>query len=75
MAQLLEATFPCGSVTGAPKIAAMKTIAALETSSRAGYTGALVVAVPGELDSSVLIRTAEYDNDESPMGHRWRDNR
>jgi len=60
IADLLDATFPCGSVTGAPKIAAMRTIERLETSPRGAYTGSLVVAVPGELDSSVLIRTAEY---------------
>ncbi len=60
LADLLEAVFPCGSVTGAPKIAAMRTIAALEASPRGHYTGSLVVAVPGEVDSSVLIRTAEY---------------
>jgi para-aminobenzoate synthetase/4-amino-4-deoxychorismate lyase len=60
LGDVLAATFPCGSVTGAPKIAAMRAIAALETSPRSAYTGSLVVAVPGELDSSVLIRTAEY---------------
>lgn len=58
--ELLEATFPCGSVTGAPKIAAMRMIAETESSERGAYTGSLVVAVPGEMDSSVLIRTAEY---------------
>ncbi|HSK48328.1 MAG TPA: bifunctional anthranilate synthase component I family protein/class IV aminotransferase, partial [Coriobacteriia bacterium] len=60
IADLLEAAFPCGSITGAPKIAAMRMIAALEASPRSAYTGSLVVSVPGELDSSVLIRTAEY---------------
>lgn len=60
IAELLEATFPCGSVTGAPKIAAIRVIAALESSDRGAYTGALLAAVPGEMDSSVLIRTAEY---------------
>jgi len=61
IADLLEAVHPCGSVTGAPKVAAMRAIAALEASPRGAYTGSLVVALPGELDSSVLIRTAEYD--------------
>ena len=60
LSAVLESTFPCGSITGAPKIAAMKAISALEESSRAAYTGALVVAIPGEVDSSILIRTAEY---------------
>ncbi len=58
--EVLQATFPCGSVTGAPKIAAMRKIAELEASPRSAYTGSLVVAVPGAIDSSVLIRTAEY---------------
>lgn len=57
---LLASAFPCGSVTGAPKIAAMNAIASLEPSARGAYTGSLVIATPGELDSSVLIRTAEY---------------
>lgn len=60
VSDLLEATFPCGSVTGAPKRAAMRIIGELEASSRGAYTGALVVAMPGRLDSSVLIRTLEY---------------
>jgi len=57
---VLDATWPCGSVTGAPKIAAMKAIEELEASPRGVYTGSLVIATPGEIDSSVLIRTAEY---------------
>jgi anthranilate/para-aminobenzoate synthase component I len=60
IAELIEATFPCGSVTGAPKLAAMRTVEALECGARGAYTGALVVATPGRLDSSVLIRTLEY---------------
>lgn len=60
LSAILESTFPCGSVTGAPKIAAMRIIDELEESPRAAYTGALVVAIPGEVDSSILIRTAEY---------------
>lgn len=61
LADLLEATFPCGSVTGAPKRAAMRIIAELEASGRGAYCGALLVAIPGHLDSSVLIRTLEGD--------------
>ncbi|MBS3956347.1 MAG: bifunctional anthranilate synthase component I family protein/class IV aminotransferase [Clostridiales bacterium] len=56
--ELLEATFPCGSVTGAPKRAAMRIASHLESGPRGIYTGALLVARPGEIDSSVLIRTA-----------------
>ncbi len=55
--RLLEAAFPCGSVTGTPKIAAMEVIDSLEHSPRGPYTGSLVAAMPGRLDGSVLIRT------------------
>ncbi|MDH4140308.1 MAG: anthranilate synthase component I family protein [Coriobacteriia bacterium] len=65
---LMSATFPCGSVTGAPKIAAMKLIERLERSPRGAYCGTLAVAVPGRLDSSVLIRTLEYVEEGSA---RW----
>jgi len=55
---LLRAAFPPGSVTGAPKIQAMKVIAALEP-PRGPYCGSLFwVGADGALDSSVLIRTA-----------------
>lgn len=57
--ELLAGMFPCGSVTGAPKRAAMRIISGLERSPRHSYCGSLVVAMPGRLDSSVLIRTLE----------------
>ncbi|MDO8964096.1 MAG: bifunctional anthranilate synthase component I family protein/class IV aminotransferase, partial [Coriobacteriia bacterium] len=66
--EILRATFPCGSVTGAPKIAAMRIAGELERSPRGAYTGALVVALPGALDSSVLIRTLEVDGDRVTYG-------
>lgn len=65
---VIKSAFPCGSVTGAPKIAAMRIIGQLERSSRASYTGSLVVAIPGQLDSSILIRTAEYSAGEVMWG-------
>lgn len=65
--QLFESTFPCGSVTGAPKLSAMRIIEQLEISPRGAYTGALLVATPGRLDSSVLIRTLEYRPDGSAV--------
>jgi anthranilate/para-aminobenzoate synthase component I/branched-subunit amino acid aminotransferase/4-amino-4-deoxychorismate lyase len=69
---VLEATFPSGSVTGAPKIAAMRIAGELETGERGAYTGSLVVAVPGEIDSSVLIRTVEADRalSDRPAGEQ-----
>ncbi len=68
LGDLVEATFPCGSVTGAPKRAAMRIIGELERSPRGAYTGALAVALPGRFDSSVLIRTLEYGPDAVHWG-------
>ena len=57
---LLRATFPPGSVTGAPKVQAMKVIAALEATGRELYTGAIGIISPlAGLDLSVAIRTFE----------------
>ena len=44
---LFAALFPCGSITGAPKIAAMKAIAAYENAPRGAYCGALGIVRPG----------------------------
>jgi para-aminobenzoate synthetase component 1 len=55
---LFEAAFPPGSITGAPKIQAMRVIAALEP-PRGPYCGSMFWAgADGAFDSSVLIRTA-----------------
>jgi para-aminobenzoate synthetase component 1 len=58
LAQILEATFPGGSVTGAPKIAAVDLIAELEPVGRGASMGALgVVRGNGDLDLALTIRT------------------
>jgi para-aminobenzoate synthetase component 1 len=55
---LLEAAFPAGSVTGAPKLRAMEVIAALEPSARGVYCGSIgYVSTSGASDTSVAIRT------------------
>lgn len=55
---LLVATFPPGSVTGAPKVAAMQLIDELEPSARGPYCGAVgFVAASGEAEFNVAIRT------------------
>jgi len=60
---LLVATFPMGSMTGAPKIAAMKFIEKFELSAREWYSGALGYIDPnGNLDFNVLIRSVFYDS-------------
>ena len=56
--ELLRATFPPGSMTGAPKLAAMKILDALEPVRRGVYAGAIgYLDVRGGLDLSVVIRT------------------
>jgi para-aminobenzoate synthetase component 1 len=55
---LFRATFPGGSITGAPKVRAMEIIAELEPTVRGPYTGSLfAVGVNGYVDSNILIRT------------------
>ncbi|MDO9380109.1 MAG: chorismate-binding protein [Nocardioidaceae bacterium] len=57
---LLRATFPPGSVTGAPKIRAMEVIGSLEATARESYTGAIGHLSPhAGLELNVAIRTFE----------------
>jgi para-aminobenzoate synthetase component 1 len=56
---LLRASFPGGSITGAPKLRAMEIIAELEPSERGVYCGTIGYwSLTGSLDSSIAIRTA-----------------
>ncbi|MEM9584427.1 MAG: aminodeoxychorismate synthase component I [Pseudomonadota bacterium] len=56
--EIFEALFPCGSITGAPKIRAMQIIAALEARARNGYCGAIGWIGPdGGMQFNVAIRT------------------
>jgi para-aminobenzoate synthetase/4-amino-4-deoxychorismate lyase len=67
--QLLRATFPPGSVTGAPKIAAMDVIAELESTEREVYTGAIGIASPLlGLELNVAIRTFEIAGSSIRLG-------
>ncbi len=55
---LLQASFPGGSITGAPKVRAMQIIAELEPTARGAYCGALgYLGFDGSMDTSILIRT------------------
>ena len=68
-ADLLRATFPPGSVTGAPKIQAMRVIAELEATGREAYTGALGYVSPvAGLELNVAIRTLELRGDRVWLG-------
>ncbi|MFH0810290.1 MAG: aminodeoxychorismate synthase component I [Pseudomonadota bacterium] len=63
---ILRATFPPGSVTGAPKLRTMQIIHELELSARGVYTGAIGLFLPGgDMVLSVAIRTAVN------RGGRW----
>lgn len=60
---LMRATFPAGTVTGAPKIRAMQIIASREPSQRGFYAGALgYFGYDGNLDSCIMLRTALLKN-------------
>ncbi|HEX3620734.1 MAG TPA: chorismate-binding protein [Acidimicrobiales bacterium] len=69
-AELLAATFPPGSVTGAPKLAALDVIARLEPTPRGLYCGAVgwVDAASGDGDLNVAIRTFWLDDGHLHLG-------
>jgi para-aminobenzoate synthetase/4-amino-4-deoxychorismate lyase len=61
LADVFRALFPCGSVTGAPKVRTMEIIRDLEPSPRGVYCGAIGFVSPGEAVFSVGIRTLLLD--------------
>jgi len=74
---LLAASFPGGSITGAPKIRAMELIERLEPVRRGPYTGAALWLGPdGAMGSSILIRTLVADGSRLTLhvggGITWR---
>ncbi|MGN9778955.1 chorismate-binding protein [Micromonospora sp. H33] len=68
LADLLRAVCPGGSVTGAPKLAALDHVAALEPVGRGASMGALGWVAPGRIDLGLTIRTAAADADRL---HVW----
>jgi para-aminobenzoate synthetase component 1 len=65
---LMTALFPCGSVTGAPKIRAMEIIREVEPHARGVYCGAVGWMSPdGDADFSVAIRTLSVSGSEIVM--------
>jgi para-aminobenzoate synthetase component 1 len=62
---VLRMTFPMGSMTGAPKISAMKIIEELEVTKRGLYSGAIGYFSPnGDFDFNVVIRSILYNQDK-----------
>lgn len=62
--EALRTSFPMGSMTGAPKISAMKIIEQLEESKRGLYSGAVGYFTPkGDFDFNVVIRSILYNSD------------
>jgi para-aminobenzoate synthetase/4-amino-4-deoxychorismate lyase len=68
-ADVIRAAFPPGSVTGAPKVAALNVIAELESTAREIYTGAIGFASPvAGLELNVAIRTFEFHGERAWLG-------
>jgi para-aminobenzoate synthetase / 4-amino-4-deoxychorismate lyase len=66
---VLRTLFPCGSITGAPKIRAMEIIDELETDERGPYSGSIGWISPdGEAEFNVAIRTIAIDGGHAEVG-------
>ena len=66
---MLRALFPCGSVTGAPKVRAMEIISELEAAPRGIYTGSIGHIEPsGDAQFNVAIRTVVLAGQHGEMG-------
>ena len=66
----IRATFPMGSMTGAPKVRAMQIIEQLEESKRGLYSGAVGYFTPdGDFDFNVIIRSILYNAQENYVSY------
>ncbi len=64
--KIIQGLFPCGSITGAPKIRTMQIIHQLENRQRGIYTGAIGYITPeNNMCFNVAIRTAELSNNNN----------
>jgi para-aminobenzoate synthetase / 4-amino-4-deoxychorismate lyase len=66
--EIFRALFPCGSITGAPKVRAMQLIAALEDRPRGVYTGAIGFFSKERTIFNVAIRTLVLEGEHGTMG-------
>lgn len=65
MVDVLRATLPGGSITGAPKVRSMEVIEELERTRRSAYCGSVCyLSDHGRMDSSITIRTLVKDHDD-----------
>ncbi|WP_239253687.1 aminodeoxychorismate synthase component I [Listeria ilorinensis] len=70
LSTIFQALFPCGSITGAPKISTMQVIAELETAPREVYCGTIGYITPdNDMMFSVPIRTLIYEADNQQVGY------
>ena len=66
---LIEATFPGGSITGAPKIKAMEVISSIEGEPRGVYCGSVgFIGFNGAMDLSIAIRTVVFSSGMARFG-------
>ncbi|WP_101069070.1 aminodeoxychorismate synthase component I [Roseovarius salinarum] len=69
LGDIFRALFPCGSITGAPKIRAMQILAELEPRARDIYCGTIGWAAPdGRSEFNVAIRTLMQEDDRATLG-------
>lgn len=67
---IIKSTFPMGSMTGAPKISAMKIIEELEETKRGVYSGAIGYFTPeGDFDFNVVIRSILYNPEKKYVSY------
>lgn len=65
---LVRATFPAGTLSGAPKVRAMEIINDLEPQPRGAYGGAVgYIGYDGNMDLAITIRTVEIDGDRAAV--------
>lgn len=63
--EIIRATFPMGSMTGAPKIKVMETIDEIEDFQRGWYSGSVGIIHEGAFDLNVVIRSVQYDAEKN----------
>jgi para-aminobenzoate synthetase component 1 len=67
---VLKSTFPMGSMTGAPKVSAMKIIETLEETKRGLYSGSVGYFTPnGDFDFNVIIRSILYNEEKKYISY------